>query len=75
MAVKHLLHVDLGGIDHLAELDHLANLLESNHLMVLVAVDAETGRVVATVFETAQAWTWSARLSGSRVRGMAGTDR
>jgi hypothetical protein len=66
MAVERLLHVDVGGIDHLAELDHLADLLEGNHLIVFVAIDAETGGVVAAVLEAAQAWDGSARLRVSR---------
>jgi hypothetical protein len=55
MAVKDLLHVDIGGIDHLAELGDLANLLEGNDLIFLVAIDAKTSGVVTAVLEAAQA--------------------
>jgi hypothetical protein len=55
MAVKDLGQVDVRGIDELAELGDLANLLEGNDLVLLVAVDAETGRVVTAVFEAGQA--------------------
>jgi hypothetical protein len=70
VAVKHLLEVDVGGIDHLAELDHLADLLEGDNLVGLVAIDAETGRVVAAVFEAAQAWgDGISKAEGSMQRG------
>lgn len=53
--VKDLLHVDVALLDELAEFGHLANLLESKHLVLLVAIDGHTSRVIATVFKTRKA--------------------
>lgn len=47
--LKGLGEVRLGGIDELLELGHLADLLEGEDLVLLVAVDCYAGRVVATV--------------------------
>ena len=52
MAVKHLLHVDMGAVNHLAEFGNLANLLEGDDLALLVAIDTETGRVIATILKS-----------------------
>ena len=53
--VKDLGHVDLGAVDELLELGHLADLFESKDFIFLVAVDRETGRVVSSVLETGEA--------------------
>ena len=48
--VKDLCHVGLALLNELLELGDLANLLESKDLILLVPVDRETSRVVATIF-------------------------
>jgi hypothetical protein len=49
MVVEDLGHVWLLGGDQLLELGDLANLLEGEDLILLVAIDRETGGVVASV--------------------------
>jgi len=53
--VKHLVEVELVLIDQLLQLGHLADLLEREDLILIVAVDSETGGVIPTVLETGQA--------------------
>jgi hypothetical protein len=53
--IEDLGQIGLGLLNELLELDHLANLLVSKHLILLVSVDSETGRVIATVFEAGEA--------------------
>jgi hypothetical protein len=52
--VKDLLEIDLGLVDKLPQFGHLADLLEGQDLMLLVAVDGETGRVITTVLEAGE---------------------
>ena len=40
VGIKDLLQVDIGLVDELLELGHLANLLEGHHLIPLVAIDS-----------------------------------
>lgn len=49
MRVKHLVEVGLGLIDELSQLGHLAHLLEGKDLILLVAIDGQTGRVIAAI--------------------------
>jgi hypothetical protein len=50
MGVEGLGHVDARFGNELLELCNLAHLLERKHLILLVTIDCETGRVVASVF-------------------------
>ena len=50
MVVKDLGEVRLLSLDQLLELRNLADLLEREHLFLVVAVDGETCRIVASVF-------------------------
>lgn len=52
--VEDLVGVGLGLLDELLELGDLADLLEGKDLVLLVAVDSETGRIVATVLEAGE---------------------
>jgi hypothetical protein len=54
VVVKDLGHVGRLGLDELLQLGDLANLLEGKDLVLLVAIDGNTGGVVATVFETGE---------------------
>lgn len=53
--VEDLGKIGLGLLNQLLQLDHLANLLVSKHLILLVSVDSETGRVISTVLEAGEA--------------------
>lgn len=53
--IEDLGQIRLGLLNQLLQLDHLADLLVSKHLILLVSVDGETGRVIATVFEAGEA--------------------
>jgi hypothetical protein len=53
--VKHLIEVELVLINQLLQLGHLADLLEREDLILLVAIDRETGGVVPAILETGQA--------------------
>lgn len=55
VGVKDFCEIWLLLLDQLLELGDLANLLEGKDFVALVAVDCETGRVVAAVFEAGQA--------------------
>lgn len=55
VGVKGLAQVERVAVDQLLELSNFADLLEGVHLIFLVAIDGETGRVVPTVLETGQA--------------------
>lgn len=55
MGVIDLGEVGLGLCNQLLQLGDFAHLLEGKDLILLVAVNSETGRVVATVFQTRQA--------------------
>ena len=50
--VKDLGEVGLGLLNQSLELGNLADLLEGKDLLLLVAIDGKTGRVVTTVLET-----------------------
>lgn len=52
--IEDLGQIGLGLLNQLLELDHLANLLVSKHLVLLVSVDSESGRVIATVFKAGE---------------------
>jgi len=54
VVVKDLGHVGRLGLDELLQLGDLANLLEGKDLVLLVAIDGNTGGVVATVLETGE---------------------
>jgi hypothetical protein len=54
--IEDLGQIRLGLLNQRLQLVHLANLLVSKHLILLVSVDGETSRVVATVFEAGEAW-------------------
>ena len=49
VGVKGLCHVDAGASNELTELDHFAHLFECKDLILLVAVNSETSRVVSSV--------------------------
>jgi hypothetical protein len=66
VGVEDLGEVGLGLLDELLELGDLANLLEGEDLVLLVAVDSQAGGIVATVLETGQTWTGGARISVSK---------
>ena len=53
--VEEYLDVGLLLFYYLLELGDLADLLEGKHLVLLVAIDGQTGGVVATILETGQA--------------------
>ena len=53
--IEDLGQIRLGLLNQLLQLDHLADLLVSKHLVLLISVDGETGRVIATVFEAGEA--------------------
>jgi len=55
VGIERLGQVDVGLVDELPELGYLADLLEGEHLLLLVAVDGEAGRVVAAVLEAEEA--------------------
>lgn len=55
VAVKDLVHIRLVALDQLPQLGDLADLLEGVDFVPLVAIDGETGGVVATVLETRKA--------------------
>jgi hypothetical protein len=55
VVVKDLGHVGLLLLDECLQLGDLANLLEGEDLILLVAIDGNTGGVVAAVFETGEA--------------------
>jgi hypothetical protein len=48
--VEGLCEVDTRAVNELLELGHFANLLEGKDLILLVTIDGQTSRVVATVF-------------------------
>jgi hypothetical protein len=49
MRIKDLVHVDAGVGNELLELGHLADLLEGEDFILLVSIDSQTSRVVASV--------------------------
>ena len=51
MRIKDLGHVGLLLVDQSLELGDLANLLEGQDGVLLVAIDSETGRIISTVLE------------------------
>lgn len=55
VGIEDLLEIDVGLVNELPQLGDLANLLEGLDLLLLVAIDGQTSRVVATVLETGQA--------------------
>lgn len=52
VGVEGLGQVEVGLVDQLPQLGHLADLLEGKDLVLLVAIDGKAGRIVATVLET-----------------------
>lgn len=52
--IEGLGKVELRLIYELLELGNLADLLEGVHLLLLVAIDGKTGRIVAAVLETGE---------------------
>jgi hypothetical protein len=54
VGIEDLLEIRLLLLNKCFQLGHLANLLECEHLILLVAVYCKTGRVVATVFESGE---------------------
>jgi hypothetical protein len=50
--IKHLGEIEVLLIDELLQRSDLADLLDSEDLILLVAVDSQTGRVVAAVLKT-----------------------
>lgn len=78
--IEDLGKIGLGLLNQLLQLDHLANLLVSKHLILLVSVDSETGRIISTVLEAGETCWGRAQFSilqlsghGQAVRGGAGT--
>jgi hypothetical protein len=57
MRIKDLLHIDVALLNELTEFGHLADLLESKHLILLVAIDGHTSRVIAAVFKSCETCT------------------
>lgn len=55
MGIENLGEVGLRFVDELLELGDLANLLECENLVLLVAIHCYTGRVVATILKTGEA--------------------
>jgi len=47
--VKDLVQVEVLLLDQLLQRGHLANLLDSKNLVLLIAIDGQTSRVVSTV--------------------------
>ena len=56
MRIEHLRQVQLGLVDELLELGHLAHLLEGEHLMLLVAIDSKARRVVPAIFQAGKTY-------------------
>lgn len=56
MRIECLGEVWLGFGDKFLQLFDLADLLEGKDLVLLVAVDGETSRVITTIFETREAY-------------------
>lgn len=56
VVVEDLGEVWLLGSDQLLQFGDFAHLLERKHLATLVAIDGETGGVVASVLESCEAW-------------------
>lgn len=56
MGIEGLFKIEVLAVDELLQLRNLAHLLEGEHLVLLVAIDGKTGRVVTAVFETGKAW-------------------
>jgi hypothetical protein len=52
MRIKHLGQIWFGIRDELLELSNLADLFESEDLILLIAVYAKTCRIIASVFES-----------------------
>lgn len=55
VGIEGLFKVEVLAVDKLLQLRNLAHLLEGKHLVLLVAIDGKTGRVVAAVLETGKA--------------------
>jgi len=52
--IEHPLHINLRLVDKLPQLGDLADLLERHDLILLVAIDSETGGVIPAIFETGE---------------------
>ena len=50
VGIEDLVEVEVGLVDELLERDDLADLLDCEHLVLLVTVNSETGGIVAAVF-------------------------
>ena len=55
VGIERLFKIEVLAVDKLLQLRNLAHLLEGEHLVLLVAIDGKTSRVVATVLETGKA--------------------
>ena len=64
MGVKDLGHVRVLFFDELLELGNLANLFEGKDFILLVAVNSQTCRVIASIFKTRETLHVSADGSG-----------
>ncbi len=49
--LEELGQVELPPIDELSQFGHLADLLEGKDLILLVAIDRKTGRVISTILQ------------------------
>lgn len=56
VGIENLFKIEVLAVDKLLQLGNLAHLLEGKHLVLLVAIDGKTSRVVTTVLETGKAW-------------------
>ena len=54
--IENLCQIGLASVDGLLQLGDLSDALESDDLVLLVSIDGQTSRVVATVFESRQTW-------------------
>lgn len=54
VGVEDLVHIKVGLVHQLPQLGHLADLLEGKDLILLVAIDGKSSRIIATVLETGQ---------------------
>jgi hypothetical protein len=55
VGVENLCEIGLFLVNQLAQLGNLADLLEGKDLLLLVAIDGKTGRVVTPVLKTCEA--------------------
>ena len=70
MRIKDLCGIDTGLCNKLSKFHHLAHLFKRKHLILLVAVDDKSGRVVASVLETGETWYASVSEAFGGVAGL-----